>query len=113
MKWVAVAVMAVMLPACTKPDAEGVETHLFPYPSGDIKVAVWPRGNGVFDAVAFHPASETFRIPSDSAQSERAERLRLADEVINDGRCGPGRHAVMVDEFQKRDINTMRWECKP
>lgn len=101
--------MAVLLGACAR-DAPGVETHLIDDASaGSVKVAVWPRGEGMFDVAVFEPGIITF--PSPRVLDTRAARTEVARRVLSDGRCG-NKAPTPIDTHFDNNIQVMRFECR-
>lgn len=110
MKRSAASICAALLVAACAQDAPGVETHLIDDPAaGSVKVAVWPRGGGLYDVVVFDPAIVSF--PSPNLLDTRANRAEVARNVLSDGRCGT-KKPVPVDTHLQNNIQMMRFECR-
>lgn len=110
MKLIAASICVTLLLAACAQDSPGVETHLIDDPAaGSVKVAVWPRGGGVYDIVVFDPAIVSF--PSPNLLDTRTSRTAVARNVLSDGRCG-GKKPEPVDTQLQNNIQMMRFECR-
>ncbi|MBF0269448.1 MAG: hypothetical protein HQL44_12740 [Alphaproteobacteria bacterium] len=99
----------LLLGACAQ-DAPGVETHLINHPvEGEIKIAVWPREEGIYDVAVFNMGVRLF--PNPYVLDRRSNRTEAAKEILSDGRCG-SKAPILVDTHLENNIQMMRFACR-